>query len=494
MIVRVRRGATAPVAEFTPPSSKSYTARHLLAAALASGPSTLHAPAVQEDSIAMVRCLQQLGVSISAHLRSGETVAFSSAHADDITRVDVLGCGGAWRPTDPSAPLDVANAGTVLRFLLGVGALAMELRFTTDYTESLGKRPNTDLLEALQQLGVQVTASTPDGTLPILLRGGRERIAAHLHSRRESEGINADQPIPITVSGAVSSQFATALLFLAPLLDEDMQFEICGRMRSRPTLEMTLEVLRAAGIAVESSRDLRLHRIHRGQRYVARRWDVPGDWPSAAAMLSAAAVWPGARLAIPRMGMDAQGERLSLDFLRDAGCAIEFAAGPGSLAPVTIAAPETLSAAAINGDLCTDAVLSLLGVAMVADGGSRFVGIRNLQFKECDRVREPLEELRRVYATAIPDADGNRAPAPERALWHEPEDDPDTMHVRGWPAGFTGGIEVSSRGDHRVAMLLSIVALRCRDGLAILDAGQVAKSFPGWFRFLETLGAEVAVQ
>jgi len=132
----------------------------------------------------------------------------------------------------------------------------------------------------------------------------------------------------------------------------------------------------------------------------------------------------------------------------------------------------------------------MMSAAVVANGASRFVGIRNLQFKECDRVREPLAELAAVYATALPGEDG-ALPNIAKSLWFEPTDDPDTIHITGWPAGFAGGIEVDGRGDHRVIMMLSVVALACRDGLRIRGAEHVSKSFPGWFDTLRALGARV---
>jgi 3-phosphoshikimate 1-carboxyvinyltransferase len=161
-------------------------------------------------------------------------------------------------------------------------------------------------------------------------------------------------------------------------------------------------------------------------------------------------------------------------------------------------AGQPLRGAAVNGDLCTDAVLAMIGAAFAAEGESRFVDIRNLQFKECDRVREPIDELRKIRATVLPPTNPVTAEAPRRParkdaqpLWYEPEDDPDTIHIEGAPQGYDGGIEVDGRGDHRVIMLLSIAALRCRQGLRIRGAEHVSKSFPGWFRTLRAMGIRV---
>lgn len=490
MIAHVHAAGAPLRGTIAPPSSKNYTTRYVIASALAEGRSTVLQPAVQDDAVALVECLRRMGARIEALDREGAPLDFRIANAARIDRLVIDGFGAAPRLVG-EGPLMPGNAGAVLRMLLGVSALMPEVTWDTEHRDSLGKRPNRDLLDALAQLGVECEANGADGRLPITLHGGIERIRAHVARRRGELGLDAGEPFPVSVSAAVSSQFASAMLFLAPLLGEPMRLSVSGGLEERSHIEATRRTLIAAGVPVESSHDRRYHDVSRAA-YRPQRWQVNGDWPGTASILSALAVVPGSEAALPNLADDEQGERTCLEWFAAAGCTIE---APASAQPRTVrfAAPVRLRGARIDGDRCTDAVLALLAAAMVAEGESRFFNIANLQFKECDRVRETIEELRKVYATALPSADGEMAPSPERALLWEPDDRPDTIRIMGWPAGFRGGIEVDGRGDHRVIMMLAAVALRCREGLRIAGAEHVAKSFPGWFDTMRALGARVDI-
>ncbi len=473
-----------------PPSSKNFTTRYLLASCLAEGHSVVRRPAVQDDAVALVGCCRAMGATIRALDRDGAEVAYEVENDGRVERLEIIGFGAAPRLRHSGEPLNPGNAGAVFRMVMAVSALLPEVRWETDYVDSLGKRPNIDLLEALERLGVEVEYAGGDGCLPITLRGGAERILAHLRTVRQDLGIAAHDPVPIEVSGAVSSQYTSALMFLAPLIGEDIELRATGRLKSLPLIETTRNVLSAAGIEVESSEARHIHRIRAGQKYQPRVWETNGDWPGSSAILAAAAVVPGSHITVRRLYRDEQGEKECVPFFEKMGCSVSEWTSEGADPRLEFRGPagDTLEAASVNGDLCTDAVLAMMGAALVARGNSRFVQIRNLQFKECDRVREPIAELRKVWATALP---GERVLPGNRAIRWEPDDDPDTIHVTGAPQGFEGGIEVDGRGDHRVIMMLSIVALRCRKGLRIRGAEHVSKSFPAWFDVLAQMGVRV---
>ncbi len=466
------------------PSSKNYTTRYILACCLAEGDSAVYRPAVQDDSVAMVRCCRGLGAHIDAIDHGGASIDFTVENGPQIARLYIRGFGSEPYLLKKDSPLNPGNAGAVFRLLLAASALLPEVRWETDYSDSLGKRPNLDLVDALRQLGVEVECAGDDGRLPMTLRGGMERISAHLRKRRDEEGLADEDPVTVAVSGAVSSQFTSALMFLAPLLDAHLRISVTGSLRSLPLIETTREVMTRAGVQVETSTERNVHVIRRGQRYKPLRWETNGDWPGSAAILGAAAAVPGSAIKLLHLFDDEQGEKECAAWYESLGCRVSRKIGSDGSMVMELSSPmEPLRGRNVNGDLCTDAVLAMMAVAMVADGESRFFGVRNLQFKECDRVREPIAELRKIYATAM----GDGAPEPEKAVRYESEEDPDTIIVRGWPGGFAGGIDVDGRGDHRVIMMLSIVALRCRDGLTILGAEHIAKSFPRWFEVLEQM-------
>ncbi|MCC5876776.1 MAG: 3-phosphoshikimate 1-carboxyvinyltransferase [Candidatus Sumerlaeia bacterium] len=476
-----------------PPSSKNFTPRYVLAACLANGRSVVSRPAVQDDAVALVKCCRAMGADINALDAKGGVVDFEVVNAEVVDRLEIHGFGSTPKLRNPNEPLNPDNAGAVFRMLLAISALLPWVSWVTDHHDSLGKRPNQDLLDALEQLGVVYQAKGSDGCLPMSLEGGLDRIQAHIRAEKSRLELGEDDPFPITVAGGVSSQYTSALLFLAPLLGVDVEIHVTGRLRSIPLIETTRGVLSAAGVGVESNSERSIHLVRRGQAYAPRRWDTNGDWPGSSAILAAAVAVPGSNIRLSRLFQDDQGEKECVPFYERMGATVrhEVIPGEGELLDFSIPTDKPLEGRAANGDLCTDAVLAMMAGALFARGESRFVQIKNLQFKECDRVREPIAELRKIYATAKPDPEGGTVLPPEKGVWYEPEDDPDIIHVNGVPQGFIGGIDVDGRGDHRVIMMLSIVALRCEKGLRIHGAEHVKKSFPGWFRTLKQMGVKV---
>lgn len=407
--------------------SKNYTSRYLFAAALADGESIVRRPATSEDSIALQQCVQALG----AELRWD---------GDDLR---VLGFGGRPRPV---STLNPGNAGLVLRLLLGLGALLPDTLYVTDYADSLGRRPHGDLLAALQQLGLQVTAE-PGGRLPIRVQGGPVNGGA------------------VTVSGDVSSQFLTALLFVAPLLRDGLTIDVTGDLKSVAAVRQTVEVLGHAGIAVDVAGDWRRFRVPGGQAYAARDYTVPGDYPGSAAILAAAAV-TRSDVTVTGLLHDNQGERAIIDVLRDMGAHVSHDGEQ-----VNVQSDGHLRSVTFDGDRATDAVLAMAAAATVADGTSRFYNVENLRYKECDRITDYGAELTRLGATV--------------------SEEPAALIVTGQPAGLPGGVTADSRLDHRVVMGLTIAGLRCLEPVVISRAEHIAKSYPQFVTHLRQLGARI---
>jgi len=407
--------------------SKNYTTRYLLVSALAGGESQVRYPAKSQDAGALISCLKELGAEI----------------VEQEERCIVRGFGS--HPRNPGV-LNPGNAGAVLRFLLGVASILPEVKFVTDYPDSLGKRPNQDLLMALEQLGVKTKSN--EGRLPITLRG------SGLHGGK------------VTVSGEKSSQYLSALLFLSPLIKEKVEIRVTGNLKSRPAVRTTLEVLEEAGITVKASSDLLHFHVPGGQKYRAGSYEVHGDWPGSAALLAAAAVCPESDLTITGLYPDEQGEQAITDVLRDMGARVEEDEGG-----INVRGGDILTGVEFNGDLATDAALAMVGAACFARGQSRFFNVENLRFKECDRISEPLSELCRMGV--------------------ESEEKRDEIIIHGNPDGYQGDVTLDGRGDHRVIMLLTILGLGSKKGVRIKGAEHVAKSYPDFFYHLEKTGANI---
>ncbi|MBY9082330.1 3-phosphoshikimate 1-carboxyvinyltransferase [Paenibacillus sp. HN-1] len=408
-------------------SSKNYTTRYLLVAALSEGTSTIYHPAHSEDSDAIRRCIADLGAEL----------------AEDDEKIVIKGFGR--RPKDIKE-LNVGNAGAVLRFLMAIATFCPDVTFVNTYPDSLGKRPHDDLIDALGQLGVEVQHN--NGRLPITIRGG------HPKGGR------------ITVSGSVSSQYLSALLFLTPLLEEDSEIIVLNDLKSKVVVGQTLEVLEQAGIAIHAADDYMSFKVPGGQSYEAKTYTVQGDYPGSAAVLAAAAVTES-DVKIHRLAEKSrQGERAIIDVLRMMEVPLTHENGT-----VHVKGNKKLKAVTFDGDAATDAVLAMVAAAVFAEGTSRFYNVENLRYKECDRITDYLAELAKAGARV--------------------EEKRDEIIVHGLPEGVPGGVTINAHYDHRVIMALTVVGLRAAEPLLIKDAHHVAKSYPQYFDHLRALGADV---
>lgn len=408
-------------------SSKNYTTRYLLVAALAEGTSTIYYPAHSEDSDAMRRCIRDLGAIVE----------------EDDEKIVITGFG---RHPKQVEQLDVGNAGAVLRFLMAIAALCPDVTFINRYPDSLGKRPHSDLIESLTAMGVSIEHN--DGKLPIRIKGG------------------APKGGKIQVSGNISSQFLSALLFLTPLLEEDSEIEVLHDLKSKVVVGQTLEVLEQAGIVIHADEDYMRFRVPGGQSYAAKTYSVQGDYPGSAAILAAAAVTESDVIVHRLEEKSKQGERAVVDVLKMMEVPLTHENGI-----VHVKGNGKLKAVEFDGDHATDAVLAMVAAAVFAEGTSRFYNVENLRYKECDRITDYLNELRKAGANV--------------------EERQAEIIVHGRPEGVEGGVEINAHYDHRVIMALTVVGLRAKQPIRIRDAHHVAKSYPIYFDHLKALGANV---
>src|SRR5947209_544506 len=419
----------------TLPSSKYYTLRYLLAATLANGESIVSFPAESDDSEALFRCCKALGAELNW-----------SDSQERILRIQGVG-----RPHSTQAvTINVGNAGAVLRLVLGISALLPEVTFVTDHPQSLGKRPNRELLEALTALGAVCTGTGSEGYLPITIRGG-DLLGGH-----------------VTISGARSSQYLSSLLFLAPVIGEAIEITVVDDLKSQALIHVTLNVLKEAGIVVEHDTELRHFSIAAGQRYQPREYKVPSDYPSAAALLSACAVAtdPASEVTLARLRPD---EEVGVELVQ----ALQ-AMGADLLIDgetVRLRGGRRLRGIEMDGDGVIDCIPVLVAAACFAVGESVFYNIESLHYKESDRINDLCMELRRAGCIVTPKNDA--------------------IIVRGQPQGIEGGVVVDGHSDHRLLMALAIVGLRSNRGLTLTGTEHIAKSYPRFFDDLQQLGVVI---
>lgn len=416
-----------------PPSSKYHTLRFLLAALLAEGSSVIYDPAVSDDTDVLLHACRALGANIEELERQ-----------DGRLVLRVQGTGGALC-TPPGGELAVGNAGAVARLLLGICALAPgAVTLTTPYPQSLGRRPNADLLAALDQLGVETQSATPQGTLPVTLCGRT------LHGG------------PVTISGRQSSQYLSALLFLGPLLREGLEIEVSDGLTSASFVDLTLEILAGAGITIHTRQRHQRYSVPGGQRYRAGVYTVPGDYPSAAALLGAVAVAGGSITIKNLAGADPAGAAV-LDAFTALGVDIRRHGQD-----LTVHADRPLQGMLLDGGRVIDSVPVIAAAACFARTPSRIFNVANLHLKESDRIQDLACELQKLGCRLTPL--------------------PDALEILpGAQGAIRGGVAVEAHADHRLVQALAIAGLGCQEPISIEGAQHIAKSYPRFFDDLALL-------
>ncbi|HXF97215.1 MAG TPA: 3-phosphoshikimate 1-carboxyvinyltransferase [Gaiellaceae bacterium] len=408
------------------PGDKSISHRAVLIGAICEGETRVAGFGRSADTEATVAAVRALGVGVEDL---------------DVDALLVRGAGlRGLRP--PEAPIDCANAGTLMRLLAGILA-GQHGRFQLVGDASLSARPMERIAEPLRRMGARV--ETTDGHAPLVVEGG------------DLEPIVYELPV---ASAQVKSAILLAGLYAAG------ETTVVERWPTRDHTERLLEragarVRRGPGrVSVAGGGPLRLGRV-----------DVPGDFSSAAPLLVGAAIVPGSQVTVHGVGLNPRRTGL-LDVLERMGARIAVynrrSLGGEPAGDVEVRA-SPLVGATVSAEEVPALIdeLPLLALAACHARGETVVrGAGELRVKETDRIAGVVEELRRVGARIRATRDGFR--------------------VRGVPARLRGGV-MDSRGDHRLAMLAAIAGVSSIEGVELRGAEAVEVSFPGFFDVLRQL-------
>ena len=406
------------------PPSKSYTHRALFAALLASGESRVVNPLLSGDTAATVEAVRRFGGSVDVRLtRAG-------------MEVRVAGVGGV--PRSPPC-VYCRGSGTTLRIATAVASLSKGPTLLYG-NESLNKRPVAPLLNALESLGART-----------LSRNGKPPVAV-------AGPIKGGE---VVVDASMSSQFVTALLIVAPTIG--LRITVAGKLKSAPYVDVTLKVLEAFGASYSRGGKGKVFEVD-GGGYTPTRYEVPGDYSSAAFIMAAAAL--AGEVTVKGLSLnDPQGDRAVLGFLQAMGAEVMVNGDA-----VRVASTGVLKGVAVDCSNTPDLVPVLVALAPHAKGVTRVVGAEHLAFKETNRLATLTRNLRVLGVEAVPTEDG--------------------IVVRG---GRVRGGVVNSFGDHRVAMAMAVTALRAEGPVVIDGAECVSDSYPSFFDDLRSLGVRVEV-
>ena len=410
----------------TPPGSKSLTNRALVLAALAAGPCRISDVLMADDSAVMLDGLRRLGFGVAAE---GTTVTVT---------------GQAGRIPAAAADLFCGNSGTTIRFLSALCGLGHGT-FTLDGVARMRQRPIGELGDVLGHLGARLDPLGEPGYPPV---------------RVTADGLAGG---PMAYGTAKSSQFLSAVLMAAPYAREELVVALNGPQTSWPYVAMTLRLMDTFGVTALILRDPLTREpkeitVPTGT-YAATDYSVEPDASGAAYFWAAAALHPGSRLTIPRLGKNSlQGDVGFADVLKRMGATVQVAADA-----VTVQSTGDLDGIDVDLSAMPDQAQTLAVVALFARGPTRITGLRTLRVKETDRLAAVATELAKFGAGVTVEGDD--------AITIDP------------PKAVTAGVAVDTYDDHRMAMSFALAGTRV-DGVVIRDSECVRKTYPTFFEDL----------
>ena len=403
------------------PGSKSLTNRALLIAALANGTTRLTNALFSDDSRYFAKALQTLGFDIQLNESSHE--------------MTVTGLGG--KIPSKKAELFIGNAGTAARFLSAFLTLGNG-EYILDGEPRMRERPIGDLIDALQQLGVEL--ETTNGCPPVEifakgLPGGKTKIA-----------------------GNISSQFLSALLMVAPYAHAPIEIELTTDLNSKPYVDMTITIMKEFGVEIERQ-DYSRFTIDPSFFFPLSSYSIESDASAASYFFAAPAICGGTVKVENISCKSLQGDIAFLDVLAKMGCDIKEQENS-----VEVTSSDTLHGIEVDMRDISDTAQTLAAIAPFATSPTRIRGIASARVKETDRVTATCTELKRLGVHVEEYEDG----------------------ITIYPCQAFKPADIQTYNDHRMAMAFSLIGLRF-DGVTIENPACVSKTFPNYFEVLETL-------
>jgi len=396
------------------PPSKSMAQRAIAAALLASGTTRIFLGSLSQDIEASLRIVTALGAKTSK-----ENNDYILIHGGLSPISDEIDCG---------------EAGLSMRMFSSIAALSSKKLKLIGHG-SLETRPMKAVEEFLVGLGAKISLN---GELPPITIQGPIK------------------PGKISIDGSLSSQFLTGLLLALPTLPGDSELEV-RNLKSKPYIEMTLELISDFGIKIEHNSELSNFFIPGNQKYLARDYIVEGDWSGASFLAVAGAV--AGDVTIENIRTDSkQADKKIVDAILQFGALL---ISNENALQVKMAGTKPFIFDATE---CPDLFPPLVALAANASGESRIKGVHRLKHKESDRENALKAEFTKL------------------GIGISTEDD--SLVVRG---GAISGGKVFSHHDHRIAMALAVAGLNASGPVEIEHPQCIAKSYPDFYKNLNSL-------
>jgi 3-phosphoshikimate 1-carboxyvinyltransferase len=423
--VALQTGITSLIGEISVPGDKSISHRSVMFGALAEGETTISNFLAGADCLSTISCFKQLGISIE---NNGSTI---SVHGKGINGLK-----------KPNEILDVGNSGTTIRLLLGILA-GQNFKASLTGDSSIAKRPMTRVVNPLRLMGAAIDGNSGGEYTPLTIQGGELQ--------------------PITYELPVASAQVKSAILLAGLQAEG-QTTIIEPSKTRDHTERMIELF--GGTIQTNGNEIK---IAGKQTLKAADVVVPGDISSAAFFMVAAAITENSEITLMNVGLN-QSRTGIIEVMQAMGAdiTVEAISDIGEPSGNITVRSSKLKSVEISGDLIPRLIDELPIIALLAvhaEGSTIIKDAAELKVKETNRIDTVVNELTKLGANVRATEDG--------------------MIINGGTKLHGGS--VSSHGDHRIGMMLTIAGLVAEGNVELSNPAVIEVSYPQFFDHLSTL-------
>ena len=405
------------------PSNKSYTHRAIFMASLADGKSMIKNILKSGDTIATINACKNFGVEI----KEEENNLIVDSPNELKLQGDII---------------NAENSGTTIRIAAAISTLA-DTKIVLSGDQSLNKRPMQPLLKALESLGAKCSSS--NGTPPISIlgkiKGGK-----------------------VKIPGNISSQFISALMIVAPKLENGMLLNIQGELVSKPYVDATIMAMKKFNVNVEAEIPYKKYIIH-PQNYKSTTFAIPSDFSSLALLLSAA-VLLGENLSIEMtMGDMPQADEAIIDILEKMGVVVTLDKNV-----IKIKSPKKLDGGKFDLNDSPDLVPAVAILALKASKPIEIFNVKHVRYKETDRIAILARELAKLGIKVVEKKDGLVLKNSKNLI----------------------GADLNSENDHRLFMAFCIAGMYVGN-CSVSHPESVKISYPDFIQEMKRIGCKISL-
>jgi len=366
-----------------------------------------------------------------------------------VDRPDHIAVSGRTAFVVPDDVINIENSGTSMRFLTAMSALVENGYTIITGDESIRRRPMEPMIFALRNLGVQCYSTRMNGSAPIVIQGG---------------GIAGGRT---EIEGSTSSQFLSGLLISGAYAQSEIEIKVTGKQVSRPYIDSTIATMKKFGISIQKSTDYRILHVTNGE-YTPTSFTVPGDFSTAAVILSAGILLGGE---IMLSGLDfslPQGDSNILDILKKMEAEVTVNVKQGQ---IRVVGTEHLEGGEFDLSDSPDLLPVVAILSLRAKSPVRIYGVSHTRFKETDRLAIVASELCKLGV--------NLKMTNDELIIHH--------------SGKLKSARLNAHDDHRLFMCFVVAAMMTEKSI-VMGARSVDVSYPQFISEMRKLGGQINFQ